>query len=42
MIDPFWSIELKQWNLSVCKDLEEEAICEVESFYFSESFRNIH
>jgi hypothetical protein len=37
-----WSIELKQWNLGVCKDLEEEAIWEAKSFYFSESFRNIH
>ncbi len=24
MIDPLWSIELKPYNLNICKDLEEE------------------
>jgi hypothetical protein len=35
-------MKLKQWNLGVCKDLEEKTIFEAESFYFSESFKNIH
>jgi len=27
-VDPLWSIEIRQWNLGVCKDFDEEVILE--------------
>jgi hypothetical protein len=30
--DPLWSIEIKQWNLSVYKDFDEEVIFEANLF----------
>ncbi len=38
---PLWSIELKQWNLGVCKDFEENITLETKSFHLSKSFCNI-
>jgi hypothetical protein len=31
-VDPLWSIEIKQWNLGVCKDFDEEVILEANLF----------
>jgi hypothetical protein len=30
--DPLWSIEIRQQNLSVCKDFDEEVILEANIF----------
>jgi hypothetical protein len=27
-VDPLWSTEIRQWNLGVCKDFDEEVIFE--------------
>jgi hypothetical protein len=27
-VDPLWSIKIRQWNLGVCKDFDEEVILE--------------
>jgi len=31
-VDPLWSIEIRQWNLGVCKDFDEKVILEANLF----------